>query len=645
MDSDKKFYVTTPIYYGTAKPHVGSLYSTLIADLLNRWHTLQGHKTFFLTGTDEHGQKVAQAAAQAQKSPKAFVDSFIGAYQDTWKKYDIEYSYFIRTTDPAHIKAVQQWIVDLQKSGDIYKGTYIGWYCTPCETFVTEGSSDTSVVLCPCCRRPTQQVSEETYFFKLSAYQDRLLAFYEQTPNFIVPHERMQEIISFVKSGLKDLSISRKAVTWGIPFPGDETHVVYVWADALNNYISGVGYGDKARAQEFNFWWPADVQVMGKDIVRFHAVYWPAFLMAANLALPKQLLVHGWLKIGDQKMSKSLGNAVDPDALAEQYGADAVRYYLLRYMAITHDSPFSIADLEQRINTDLANDLGNLLNRMLVLAHKNNMAIIPRVPIWSAQALELRDAWWNAITEYNRAMSEGMFHMALAAVWKFIHHVNSYFHAQEPWKLAQTNEALFLEVISAVCHALYGIAYLLWPVTPHKATMLLQALGKEIECSAHAMADLQENGWNRTFVLMMINPLFKKIEITPPAATAEQEQKVISATKDTMSENTITINDFAKVELRVGLIESCQEVPQSEKLLQLMVDFGQCGKRQILSGIKKIYIPADLINQKAVFVTNLAPRMMMGLESHGMLLLAQDDQGNSSIVVPAKALNAGAVLK
>jgi methionyl-tRNA synthetase len=625
MTDTNKFYVTTPIYYGTAKPHLGSLYSTLLADIYARWNKIQGKKTFFLTGTDEHGQKVAHAADKAGKEPKAFVDSFISDYKTIWQQYEFSYDKFIRTTDADHILSVQKWIEKLQKQGDIYKSLYSGWYCTPCETYVTEDPAITVAPLCPSCNRETAQVSEECYFFKLSAYQEKLLQLYKDNPNFIVPKERAAEVVNFVQSGLRDLSISRTTISWGIPFPGDPKHVVYVWADALNNYVSAVGYGDETKRDLFNFWWPADMHIMGKDIVRFHAVYWPAFLMAAQLQLPKQLLVHGWIKVGEQKMSKSFGNVVDPQELYAAYGAEPVRYYLARHMAITHDSEFSIKDLEQRITSDLANDLGNLLNRMLTLAIKNNLSQVPVRDTWSDVSLELQKQMIECVHEFEHHMSEGMIHMALARLWKLINQINSYFHAQEPWKVVKVDSAKFAEIISLACHALYTIGILLWPVMPKKMESLLQQIGITIIVNDYNYVnDMKLDLFNKAFTLCLEpKPLFEKIE-----------KEVVSEKQDTqaiLEPSYITIDDVTKVELRVGTIEACVPVEKSDKLLQMRVNFGDSGMRTILAGIKKFYSPEDIIGKQALFVFNLKPRAMLGLESQGMMLLAKS--GETLVIV------------
>ncbi|MCX5922600.1 MAG: methionine--tRNA ligase [Candidatus Dependentiae bacterium] len=625
-----KFYVTTPIYYVTARPHLGSLYSTLLADVVARWNILQGKQVFFLTGTDEHGQKVAEAAHKANKLPQEFVDSFIHAYKEVWYNYEIAYTHFIRTTDEYHVKAVQKWIARLIVTGDIYKGYYKGWYCTPDETFVTEKDSevDSSVApACPSCGRLTVMVQEETYFFKLSAYQDKLLKFYEEHPDFIVPKERAHEVVNFVKAGLKDFSISRTTVTWGIPFPDDAHHVTYVWADALNNYITGIGYGQPGREHEFNSWWPADLHILGKDIVRFHAIYWPAFLMASGLALPKQLLVHGWIKVGDQKMSKSLGNVVDPEVLFKKYGPEPVRYYLVKQMAITHDGEFSIGDLEQKIESDLANDLGNLLNRMVSLAHKNDVIELPAIHEWSERSLELRDESWNMTQEFEGYMEDYLFHMALARLWKTINKTNAYFHEQEPWKLAKTDRARFIEILSATCHSLKTIAVLLWPVMPKKMEQLLHSLGLSTLLTNNTLKNLELNSWGQHFMLHKIPNLFEKPEPKEEVvvvAPAQPEQPQVPE---------IGIEDFIKALLIIGTVEQAEEVPGSDKLLKLQVNFGPLGMRQILSGVKKSYQPTDLIGKQGVFVTNLKPRKMMGFESHGMMLFAVHDNKQTFVTI------------
>ena len=632
------FYVTTPIYYVTAKPHLGHLYSTVIADVLARWHKLQNIPSFFLTGTDEFGQKIAQAAAKAGKEPKDFVDGFIDAYKTVWKDYEIEYDIFMRTTNDFHIKAVQEWITRLMEKGDIYKSFYQGWYCVPDETFVTELEVSKEAPNCPSCGRQTQWLSEEAYFFKLSSYQDKLLKFYEENPTFIVPKERAQEVINFVKSGLKDLSISRTTISWGVPFPNDSKHVTYVWADALNNYITAIGWAQKDKEAEFNKWWPADVHVMGKDIVRFHAIYWPAFLMASGLSLPKHLLVHGWFKVGAQKMSKSFGNVIDPVGLYTAYGADQVRYYLMRQMAITHDGEFSVDDLEQKISSDLADDLGNLLNRMVTLAQKYEITSIAPAASWSKESKELYQELLVMNNEYQLHMNEFMFHMALNKLWRFINQTNAYFHAQEPWKLATKEPERFKEIISATAHSLQAIALVLWPVMPQKMEMLLESLGVERNPHMNSL-DIVKQEWKQTFTLKKINNLFEK---PMTETTTEIKNTAIPAS---VVDDSIAIEDFAKVHLSVGTIEQCEIIEQSDKLYKLQVDFGTLGKRQILSGVRKHFSPEELIGKQAVFVTNLKPRKMMGLESQGMLLTAESTDKKLSIISPTIVVPNGTRLK
>jgi methionyl-tRNA synthetase len=659
MNNDcKKFYVTTPIYYVTAGPHLGNFYSTLLADVAGRYHKLAGQEVFFLTGTDEHGQKVAQAAQNAGMQPKEFTDSFIASFKAMWLKYEIAYDYFIRTTDADHVKAVQVWLQNLIDQGDIYKGSYQGWYCTPCESFVTEKDSVPvdagQALICPDCHRATGEVFESCYFFKLSAYQDRLLEFYENNPHFITPKERMAEVVNFVKSGLKDLSISRTTISWGIPFPGDDAHVTYVWADALNNYITAVGYGNDARADELAKWWPADLQIMGKDIVRFHAIYWPAFLMASKLAMPKKLLVHGWIKVADQKMSKSLGNAIDPMQLAADYGVDEIRYYLTRKMAITQDSQFAIEDIEQSINSELANAFGNLLNRMATLAVKNQAEHLDAPAVWSASSQELQKQCQLLVDEVWQLVEDGMFYRAVARIWDYINLVNAYFHEHEPWKMVKHDREQFLQVMSAAAHSLQVIGVLLWPVMPKKMEIMLASLGCPFDTNKNYMKEFTTMSWKNSFVIQQIATLFtkseiKKSEIIIDATPSEKIEVKPLAVKEVVGQSVvqdeskefISIEDFAKLDLRIGTIVQCEIVTGSDKLVKSQVDFGDLGMRQVLSGIRKAYSPEDLVGKQALFVVNLKPRKMMGHDSQGMMLLALDELAGLQLMSPVVQVKPG----
>ncbi len=643
MPCKNKFYVTTPIYYVNAKPHIGTLYSTLIADVIARWNKIKGKKVFFLTGTDEHGQKIEEKAKLENMAPQDFVDSMIPSFKSMWQRFDLDYDHFIRTTDRKHVEAVNTLLIKLIEKGDIYKSEYIGLYCVPCETFVTAESAHrdaASNLMCPTCVRALREVSEESYFFRLSAYEEQLLKFYDENPNFISPKERINEVVSFVKSGLKDLSISRKTVKWGIPFPGDPEHTVYVWGDALTNYISAVGYGDGAASDKisFDYWWPADVQVMAKDIVRFHAVYWPAFLMAADLPLPKQLLVHGYIMFEDSKMSKSKGNVVDPALLAEHYGVDQTRYYLMRHMAVNQDGSFSYDQMEKQVEADLANNLGNLLSRIVSLAIANGLTHVSPVEQLEGKTALLKDKCEEAFRAYWDEMNHHHYHVAIANLWTFISEVNAYVHAQQPWKLAKENPELFAEVVSAVCHSLYAIGVLAWPIMPKKMEELLSCLGVAFDYRGHHyMDELRANKWNMTFNLKKNEtPLFPRPE---PMPMAPGQQELEKQSEDKLVEEYISIEDFAKVELIVGTIIECEPMPKSDKLLRMQVDFGnKIGIRQVLSGIAQHFGPKDLIGKQGVYVGNLAPRKMMGTTSQGMMLFAEDESG-----VLAMAMVAGKV--
>jgi methionyl-tRNA synthetase len=645
----RTFYVTTPIYYLTAKPHLGSLYSTVLADVAARWHHVRGERTFLLTGTDEHGQKVAQAANAVGKTPQAFVDSLIEPFKIAWNKYYIDYTRFIRTTDPDHIRAVQDWVREVIKRGDIYKATYEGFYCTPCETFVLDRDKEHGAPNCPSCGRATSIIIEPCYFFKLSAYQDRLLAWYEQHPDLIVPKERINEVRSFVESGLKDLAISRSrtSVSWGVPFPDDVSQVVYVWADALTNYISAVGYGDPQRQQEFAQWWPAQLQVLGKDIVRFHLVFWPAFLMAAQLPLPERFLVHGWIKMGDSKMSKSLGNVIDPLVLHERYGADAVRYYLVRYLAITHDAPFAIEDLETRINADLADSLGNLVQRLSALACARDCATVYAPPSWSDKELKLYEQIADIMHDMVVAMESYLFHQAYGLVWRAIALINAYVHEQQPWKYTVEQKEMLERNLLTAAHAVATLSVVIWPVMPRKMEELLELLGLSFEgmrarVSSHGCGVPLEKEIKISF--RKGNILFPKIENivekTIEKSKMDRKECVMS-----QAEN-ITIDDFARIHLIVGSITEVAEVPKSDKLYRLTVDLGtELGVRTICSGVRLHFSPEDLKGKQGIFVANLVPRVMMGITSQGMMLFAEDENKSLRLVSPVNTVPNGTRLK
>lgn len=639
MSSQKSFYVTTPIYYATAKPHLGSLYSTVLADVFARIALLEGKDVFFLTGTDEHGQKIASAALAAGKQPKEFVDGFIPAFKDAWNMYHIEYSRFMRTTDQDHGINVQKLITQLIDQGDIYKGSYTGWYCTPCETFLTEKESETSnntSPLCPSCNRPTVSIKESTYFFRLSSYETQLLNFYKDNPHFIMPKERAQEIISFVKAGLKDLSISRTAVKWGVPFPGDHEHTLYVWIEALCNYITAIGYGQEDQKNSFAHWWPADVHIMAKDIIRFHAIFWPALLIAAKLQLPKQLLVHGWIKINDQKMSKSLGNAIDPVVLAQTYHPECIRYFMIRYLPVNQDAEFSIPALEQAITADLANDLGNLAHRMILLAEKYNHVKIDRIQNWSSASITLKQQANEMVNEFIAHVKDFQLHLAYAKVWQFINCANSFFHAQEPWKAAKTDKNTFNEIISATAHALHAIGTLCWPVMPEKMDLLCASIGHSFDTQTNQLAALIHNEWDKSFILSTKDTLFIKPVLLEESSAKTEPQALPKDENATALSTEISVDLFKKCELRAGTVLACQTIPKADKLLSLTVSFGEHGERTILSGIKKWYAPEQLIGKQFIFLYNLAPRSMLGTASHGMILCAPNADG---IPTPIKTID------
>jgi methionyl-tRNA synthetase len=488
-------------------------------------------------------------------------------------------------------------------------------------------------------------LQETTYFFKLSAYQDRLLNFYKEHPDFVTPKERLHEVISFVESGLKDLSISRMTVSWGVPFPRDEKHTIYVWVEALTNYITGLGYGNPQKREIFDMWWPAHLQILGKDIIKFHAVFWPALLMAAQLPLPKKLLVHGWIQVDKQKMSKSIGNVIDPVPLGNEYGAEPVRYFLARYLPINQDGDFTLIHLEQAIESDLANDLGNLLNRLVTLATRYDSVNLPTILTWSQISLDLRDEMYTMIDEVIKHFSDYTFHLGLARLWKYIGLVNRYFHEQEPWKLVMSDKQQFQECLSATAHGLYAISVMLWPIMPQKMELICDSLGVPFTCTGAVIDTLKLNTWNLQFRLTNNGPLFVKPSLYKKDTMEKKEINSQETSEQVITESDITFDDFAKVELFVGRIEQCAIVEKSDKLFSLQVDFGVHGKKHIFSGIRNWFVPSDLLGKKAVFVYNLKPRKMLNIFSEGMLLCTEDGQGRPLPVFISDAISQGTRLK
>lgn len=637
MEQNKTFYITTPIYYPSGDAHIGHSYCTVGSDAIARYKRMQGYDVMFLTGTDEHGQKIELNAQKAGKSPKAYVDEIVRKFQDLWALLNISNDQFIRTTDEIHVKGVQKIFRTLHEQDQIYKGAYKGWYCTPCESFWTETQLKDGN--CPDCGRPVKWNEEEAYFFRLSQYGDKLLQLYQDHPEFIQPESRKNEMINFIKNGLEDLCVSRTSFSWGIPVDFDPKHVVYVWLDALTNYITALGYGsdDDSRYQKY---WPANVHFVGKEIVRFHTIIWPAMLMALNLPLPKQVYGHGWLLFGDgTKMSKSKGNVVDPLILCNRYGVDAIRYFLLREIPFGADGVFTNEALINRINSDLANDLGNLLSRTTAMAQKYFGGVIPPARVAESVDDELIATATALKAQCDAHVDAYQFSNALTEIWKVISRANKYIDETAPWALGkdESKRDRLATVLYNLCEVLRIVSVLLTPFLPQTAPKIQAQIG----AAGAAISYENTASWNilpHDAQITKGQALFPRIDVDAetealnalipnPAA----QQKAAPSAQNTVSLSQISFDDFAKIELRVGKITACQPVPKSKKLLQLTVFDGQA-ERTVVSGISQWYQPQDLIGRHIVLVANLKPAKLCGVVSNGMILAADCDENTVQLL-------------
>lgn len=644
---DNTFYISTPIYYPSDRLHIGHAYCTTAADAIARFNRLLGKDVLFLTGSDEHGQKIANIARAKGEGPKSYVDKIVATFKDLWNRLNISYDDFVRTTDERHARVVQDVFRRLYDNGDIYKGEYEGWYCTPCEAFWLERQLKDGN--CPDCGRPVNLVKEESYFFRLSKYQDRLLEHIEENPGFIQPDSRRHEMINFIKSGLEDLSVSRTTFDWGIPVPIDEKHVIYVWVDALSNYLTGAGF--LHDDEKFAKFWPADVHLVGKEIVRFHTIIWPIMLMALGLELPKQVYGHGWLVIEGDKMSKSKGNVVDPILLIQEFGADALRYFLLRDIQFGLDGNFSRSALIRRINSDLANDLGNLVSRTLAMIDKYFDGVLPARDVVESLDEEIAESAYQAVQNVSRLMDNLELTEALSELWRHIGRTNKYIDETEPWNLAKSDEGKrrLQTVLYNLAESIRIIALLVYPFMPSTGEAIWKRLGFESELTSEKLEDAAVWGKLRPGVKTYRGEaLFPRIDVTKEEATEVEdvkEEPTKEARQDEpVEQGLISIDEFAKVDLRVAKVLSAEKIQGADRLLKLSVQVGE-EERTLVAGIAKHYSPEELVGKTVVVVANLKPAKLRGVLSQGMILAASDDDGNLSLITVDRSIPSGSKIK
>lgn len=644
---DKKtFYITTPIYYPSDRLHIGHAYCTTVADSIARYKRLADYEVLFLTGSDEHGQKIERKAKENGVTPIQYVDKIVDGFKNLWEKLNISHDDFIRTTETRHREVVQSIFQKIFDQGDIYKAAYEGWYCTPCETFWLEAKLENGN--CPDCGRPVELLKEESYFFKLSKYQDRLLQYIEQNPDFIQPTSRRNEMINFIKGGLEDLCVSRTTFDWGIPVPFDTKHVVYVWFDALTNYITAAGYlHDRDKFAKF---WPADIHLVGKEIVRFHSIIWPIILMALGAELPKMVYGHGWLVVEGDKMSKSKGNVIDPVALIDEFGADAIRYFLLKEITLGQDGNFSRDALINRINADLANDLGNLLHRTLSMIGRFNGGVILAAGEKEVLDAELAQLAHNTAANYEKYMENMEINAALKEIWALVSRSNKYIDETAPWALAKdpAKRARLDTVMYNLAEVLRIVTILVSPFMPTTAPKIWAQLGIETAFADVRLHDAQSWGLLPAGTkVAKPEPIFPRIEDKPepqeqPAVSPAVKTQPNSAVKAESSTEEITIDEFGKMDLRVAKVLTCEKVKGADKLLQFTVDLGS-EVRTVVSGIAKHYQPEELVGRNVVMVANLKPAKIRGIESRGMLLSASSE--DKLILVDAPDMPAGSRVK